>query len=232
MKWTEKFNKAVTFSYDDGVRQDIRLIELFNRYKLKCTFNINSGLEDQNGFFMDGDVRVTRMTLPEMKNVYQGHEVAVHSLTHPFLTQISVQEAKYELHQDKINIEKMFESKVYGMAYPYGVYNDVIVDLLISEHIQYGRTVEDNHSFSLQDNLLVFQPTCHHNDSSLWNLIEAFLNSEDKNPQILYIWGHSYEFDVDQNWDRMEEICKKISGNSEIFYGTNAQVLLNDMTLI
>jgi len=232
MKWTDKFNKAVTFSYDDGVRQDIRLIELFNRYKLKCTFNINSGLEDQNGFFMDGDVRVTRMTLPEMKNVYQGHEVAVHSLTHPFLTQISVQEAKYELHQDKINIEKMFESKVYGMAYPYGVYNDAIVDMLKSEHIQYGRTVEDNHSFSLQENLLVFQPTCHHNDSTLWNLIEVFLNSEDKNPQILYIWGHSYEFDVDHNWDRMEEICKKISGNCQIYYGTNAQVLLNDMTLI
>ena len=35
--------KAVTFSYDDGMTQDIRLIELLNKYNLKCTFNINSG---------------------------------------------------------------------------------------------------------------------------------------------------------------------------------------------
>ncbi len=36
--------KYLTFSYDDGVTQDIRLIELFNKYGMKATFNINSGL--------------------------------------------------------------------------------------------------------------------------------------------------------------------------------------------
>ena len=36
--------KAITFSYDDGVTQDIRLIELLNKYNLKCTFNLNSEL--------------------------------------------------------------------------------------------------------------------------------------------------------------------------------------------
>ena len=33
--------KALTFSYDDGVTQDIRLIEIFNKYNLKATFNLN-----------------------------------------------------------------------------------------------------------------------------------------------------------------------------------------------
>lgn len=37
--------KAITFSYDDGVTQDIRLIELLDKYGLKCTFNLNSGLQ-------------------------------------------------------------------------------------------------------------------------------------------------------------------------------------------
>ncbi len=41
--------KAVTFSYDDGVTQDIRLIELFDKYNLKCTFNLNSELFGING---------------------------------------------------------------------------------------------------------------------------------------------------------------------------------------
>ena len=34
--------KALTFSYDDGVEQDRRLVELFNKNNLKCTFNLNS----------------------------------------------------------------------------------------------------------------------------------------------------------------------------------------------
>ena len=35
--------KAVTFSYDDGVMQDVRLIEILDKYNLKATFNLNAG---------------------------------------------------------------------------------------------------------------------------------------------------------------------------------------------
>ena len=47
-----------------------------------------------------------------------------------------------------------------------------------------------------------------------------------KEPSVLYIWGHSYEFDAKQNWDWMEEILKRIAGHEDVFYGTNAEVLL------
>ena len=43
--------KALTFSYDDGVTQDKRLIKILNKYGLKCTFNINSGLFGVGGSF-------------------------------------------------------------------------------------------------------------------------------------------------------------------------------------
>lgn len=52
--WDGK-KKAITFSFDDGVTQDIRMIEILNKYGLKCTFNLNSeflGLDetlDRNG---------------------------------------------------------------------------------------------------------------------------------------------------------------------------------------
>ena len=46
--WNGK-NKAVTFSYDDGTEHDIRLVEIFNRYGMKCTFNLNSGLMNEDG---------------------------------------------------------------------------------------------------------------------------------------------------------------------------------------
>ena len=38
--------KALTLSYDDGVEQDIRLIENMKQHGLKGTFNLNSGLHD------------------------------------------------------------------------------------------------------------------------------------------------------------------------------------------
>ena len=46
--WQGK-KKAVTFSFDDGVTQDIRLIEILNRYGLRGTFNLNSELLGKAG---------------------------------------------------------------------------------------------------------------------------------------------------------------------------------------
>ena len=50
--------KAITFSYDDGVTQDIRFIELLNKYGLKCTFNLNSDLLGLPGELIRDDARV------------------------------------------------------------------------------------------------------------------------------------------------------------------------------
>ena len=82
-------NKALTFSYDDGVTQDIRLIEIFNKYNLKATFNINSQLTGRESSLVRNEVTVnhTRIKSEDMKHVYAGHEVAAHTLTHPNLTQ-------------------------------------------------------------------------------------------------------------------------------------------------
>ncbi|MBR0484297.1 MAG: polysaccharide deacetylase, partial [Oscillospiraceae bacterium] len=92
--------------------------------------------------------------------------------------------------------------------------------------LQYGRTVNDNHSFHRQENLLMFQPTCHHDDDALFKLADKFLACDSDEIQIFCIWGHSYEFDGNHNWDRMEHFLDRIAGKSDIFYGTNAEVLL------
>ncbi len=56
--------------------------------------------------------------------------------------------------------------------------------------------------------------------------IERFQQSDTEEPQLLYIWGHSYEFTVDDNWEHMENIFKKLAFRDDIYYGTNAEVLL------
>ena len=112
------------------------------------------------------------------------------------------------------------------MSYPYGVYNDTVVEKLKELDLRYGRGVASSRSFAPQKDLLRFQPTCHHDDAQLFSLAEQFLAMEPETPQIFYIWGHSYEFEGNRNWDRMKRLCEMLSGKADIFYGTNAEVLL------
>ena len=63
--------KALTMSYDDGYMEDIRLIEIFNQYGIKGTFNLNSELM-RNGFEWTHETGLVIKRLPP--------EVAVGSL--------------------------------------------------------------------------------------------------------------------------------------------------------
>ena len=86
--------KAVTFSYDDGVTQDFRLVELLNKYNLKSTFNINSELLGKRGMLVREGQRVAHYKIhaSDVKSLYDGHEVAAHTLTHPNLTTLDAAE--------------------------------------------------------------------------------------------------------------------------------------------
>jgi peptidoglycan/xylan/chitin deacetylase (PgdA/CDA1 family) len=218
--------KAITFSYDDGICQDIRFVDLLNRYNLKCTFNLNSGIQSEEHNWVNNGIVIKRMDKRDLKEIYQGHEIAVHSLTHPSLTELSKEDVEIEIAQDIKNLEELFNQKMVGMAYPYGTYNDTVVEVLKNNGIQYARTVEGTNNFEIQEDLLRFKSTCHHNEKDLFHLAEKFIALEPKEPQIFSIWGHSYEFDVDNTWDMIERFFKLISNRDDIFYGTNAEVLL------
>lgn len=218
--------KAFTMSYDDGIEQDRRLVSILNKYNIKCTFNLNSGIQSGSNKFEINQTTISRMNIKGLKELYHGHEIAVHCLTHPNLAEQTIETIHNEIYQDKVNLQNIFHSNIIGMAYPYGVYNEDIIGVLRENGIKYARTVNDSENFMLQDNLLEFRATCHHNNKNLMKLAEEFINLEPSEPSIFYVWGHSYEFDVDNTWDMIEEFCAKISNRDDIFYGTNAEVLL------
>ena len=225
--------KAVTFSYDDGVTQDIRLIELLNKYGLKCTFNLNSEYLGNPGFLKQGFGRIAHYKVhPEhVKEVYEGHEVAVHTLTHPNLTMQTDEEVIRQVEQDRLNLSELVGYEVVGMAYPCGgVNNDDRVAELIKNHtgVKYSRTITCTENFDLQDNLYRFNPTVYHlNFDKMMELGRKFVELETDKPQIFYIWGHAYEMDYDSdNWNKLEEFFQLISGKDDIFYGTNKEILL------
>ena len=226
MEWTKKYKKAITFSYDDGVESDLRLLEILNKYNLKATFNVNTGLDEKSDSWVYKEFEVKRLNLAQNVEAYKGHEIAVHTLTHPGMCELTDAELEREVLGDKENIQKLFNQCPIGMAYPYGAYSETVIEKLRDFGFLYARGVQSSHNFDVQSELLAFQPTCHHDDGRLFELAERFLNTESEQPQIFYIWGHSYEFDGNHNWDRLEEFCKLISGKKDIFYGTNGEVLI------
>ncbi|MBE7042100.1 MAG: polysaccharide deacetylase [Ruminococcaceae bacterium] len=224
--------KAVTFSYDDCIMQDIRLVELFNKYGVKGTFNVNSELLGTKREIIRKGVTVRHDKLPatEVKKVFEGHEVAVHTLTHPYLQEIEDdEEVVRQIEEDRKNLEALVGYPICGMAYPGNGNNaDRVAELIQTRtKIKYARTTISTLNFDLQDNLYQFNPTVHQDDyDDLFRLGEEFLNLKPETPKLFYIWGHSFEFDVHDNWDRFEEFLQLISGKDDIFYGTNKEVLL------
>ena len=224
--------KAVTFSFDDGVTQDKRLIEIFDKYGLKCTFNINSELLGKPGMLNCSNVTVAHVKPrpDEIAKIYKNHEVAVHTLTHPNLTTLDEEEIIRQVETDRKNLSKLVGYEVVGMAYPCGgVNNDDRVAEIIKNNtgVKYSRTITCNHSFDLQDNLYRFNPTAYiMKRGKMRELAEEFVNLKPDKPQIFYIWGHSYEFDIENSWAKFDEFCKFISCRDDIFYGTNTEILL------
>lgn len=226
--------KALTFSYDDGVTQDIRLIELLNKYGLKCTFNLNSELLGTRGILQRENQWIAHYKLhPEdVKSVYADHEVAVHTLTHPLLPTLDDAQIIRQVEQDRLNLSDLVGYEVVGMAYPGGgVNNDHRVAKIIQENtgVQYSRTITCSGSFAPPENLFRLNPSAFHLDfDRLMEMGQEFIRLKPSTPQVFYIWGHSYEMDYCPDyWIRLEEFFRLISHHADIFYGTNKEVLLS-----
>ena len=106
------------------------------------------------------------------------------------------------------------------------IYDKSVIETLKTLGFIYCRTVESTGNFRVPEDFMRWTPSCHHNDA-FDGMAERFLNTPEymKLP-LLYVWGHSFEFDTHDNWDHMEEVLKRISGHDDVFYGTNTEVLL------
>ncbi len=218
--------KAFTLSYDDGVEQDIKFIEMIDKYGLKATFNINAGCYAPEGtVFEPGRIhrRLTKSAATELYNK-NGHEVATHAYTHPFLEQLSSANVCYEMIKDRATLEEQFGTIVRGHAYPYGTYSESVVECLRNCGIVYARTTRATHKFDLPAEWLVLHPTCHHDDGQVIELLNNFVGMKPRDAKMFYLWGHTYEFEDKNNWEHMEQICGIISGKDDIWYANNIEI--------
>ncbi len=203
------------------------MIQILDRHGIKGTFNINSGMylpEDAQRERYDG-----RMKLSEAQVLFKDspHEVAIHSLTHPFLESLKKPQVLVEILEDRKNIESQYGTLARGMAYPYGTYSEMVLDALEACGICYSRTTKATESFALPKNWLMLHPTCHHKNPNLMELARKFVEEKPRymtQNWMFYLWGHSYEFDIDDNWDVIEKFASYTGEKDDIWYATNIEI--------
>ncbi len=223
MRFPNFKRKAFTMSYDDGTIYDVKLVKIMKDHGLSGTFNICDIDKGGDGW---------RLSAKEAIELYRGKEieVAVHCERHLTLTEVSAAAATRDVLMNKEKLEKAFGKIVTGMAYPCGAYNDEIVTMLKGCGIDYARTTRATEGFGIPKDWLRLPTTCHHNHSELFDITDRFLDSAKfsyfwKNkPKLFYLWGHSFEFESDKNWDLIERFADKIAGKEDVWYATNIEI--------
>ena len=227
-------SKAVTLSYDDGCKDDIRFSETICAHGLKCTFNINSGFIAEK----EGDWHLTREQIKKYL-IDTGNEIAVHGKYHRALGKVTPVDGIRDVLECRTELENDFGMIIRGMAYPdsgitrfengaeYGNIKQYLTDL----GIVYSRTLGgDNDSFALPTDWYAWMPTAHHTNPELFGYIDKFLNEPmssydaSQTPRLFYLWGHSFEFENNKNWDLLDKICSALSNKPDVWYATNIEI--------
>lgn len=224
--------KAVTLSYDDGCQDDIRFSDIISEYGLKCTFNLNC-LKLKSDNLSDEQIRT--------HFIGRGHEIAVHGALHRAAGAMRPIEGIREVLDCRLELEERFDMIIRGMAYPdtgITLFSNTATYVKIKEYlteldIVYARTLgKDNDSFQLPYNWHAWMPTVHHKSPKLMEYVGEFINLDlsanithsQRAPRLFYMWGHSYEFKRDNNWELLYDFCEKISDNDDIWYATNIEI--------
>jgi peptidoglycan/xylan/chitin deacetylase (PgdA/CDA1 family) len=188
--------KILTFSYDDGVTQDERLAELFRKYGMAATFNVNSELLGNPGELVIKGKTVShnKLTPADARRVYRGFEVAAHTLTHPPLMRQTDEEVVRQVEEDRLRLSDMMGYEVVGFAYPGGRPNyDERVARLVRERtgVKYARTINSSLTFDRQENLIEFRPTVYHYGEwdRMFELGREFLALPPETDAVFYVWG-------------------------------------------
>lgn len=233
LRFPQGRSKAVTLSYDDGCRQDLKFSDIISEYGIKCTFNMTGDEKRGKGALSEEQVRAHFLE--------RGHEIAVHGYMHRAEGLVRPVEGIRDVLECRLEFERKYGRIIRGVAYPdsgisrycNGASYESIKQYLKELDIVYARTLGgDNDRFELPDDWYRWMPTAHHDNPQLFEYIDKFLSVDTSEnayratryPRLFYMWGHSFEFDKKDNWDRLTEICERISGHDDVWYATNMEI--------
>lgn len=222
--------KAVTLSYDDGVRDDLRFSDIISAHGMKCTFNYNSAI---NNGLTDEEVKEYVLS--------RGHEIAIHGANHRPTGILRPIEGIRDMLDCRLALEKRFGIIVRGCAYPdtgitlfaNGTNYQMVKNYLTELDIAYSRTLgSDNDSFRLPADFHAWMPTVHHSNPAVMDYVDKFIELDlstklyhpKRDVRLFYMWGHSFEFGNAGNWSLLEDICSRLGGRDDMWYATNIEI--------
>lgn len=194
--------KIFLLSFDDGTVHDKRFVELLNRHGIPCTFNLNSGLEDFVWEFEGNPV--CRQRLAETVEQYRGHEIASHTLHHPWLNALDDGQLRKEVGQDCENLKRIFGVEALGFGVPFTACGDREV-AVIAPYVRYIRLSEFGEDFALPRDPYHIPIHALYNQTDVYDRIWEF--SKCQLPVALFVMaGHSYELEFLNHWEYMDKL--------------------------
>jgi len=217
--------KAFNITYDDGVLQDVRFVELLNRYGLKGTFNLNSELmEREFAWIHPNGMEVRRLSRDAVRHLYDGHEIASHTLTHPYMDELPEWELMRQLGEDRRNLEMLFGREVKGFAVPFSYYSGLIARCAETCGFEYARMSEFSGNYNPCTDWYYWKTGFYHIQPGLADYAAGFLNTQQE-LAVCQIVGHSYDLDAENLWGTMELICAAVASREDVWSCTNLELV-------
>lgn len=245
------YKKYVTFSFDDGLEQDKRIVQILKQYGLKATFNLNSGLFGKRSRIgRIGDYGLVdlperesvasrllkncpsnRIPADEITQVYEGFEIAAHGYQHDNLKKVHGADFDIAVGKDIALLQQIFDQTIVGYAYASGGYSEEAEKYLKENGILYARMTNTTGDFRFPQNPLQFKATAWLIEKQVPELVVKFQQAEPVDHDLLLsFWGHGYEFDFateNCNWTRFERLCEQLAKLDDVIFCTNGEAFLN-----
>ena len=204
----------VVQSWDDGVVDDVRLIELLRRYRARATFNLNPGLyQPQRSFgWRYNDKEVWRLGRDELVEVYAGFEIANHSLNHPNLPDLPPEALDWEIRESRRILQDWFQQPVGGFCYPFGGVNPAVKAAVRAAGHVYARTVNEHEPVFPPADPFEFGVSCRFVDPAFWTRYQQAKTASG----VFCFWGHSYELTSEAMWADLEEKIARITADPAV----------------
>ena len=197
--------------WDDAPYTDLRLLEILRKYNAKATFNLNPGMmsdKRENPYWLEYKNTASkhcgfsggRLSLNDIKEVYDGFELASHCFNHENAAATPVDEWIKSAVQAREFLENIVQKPCRGFAWPYGTHTPETCAALRKAGFAYGRTVEYTDNIAECQDVMALPINSHFMSPTFYQRYERA-----KKSGIFYFWGHSYEMiDYDKLYEQFE----------------------------
>jgi peptidoglycan-N-acetylglucosamine deacetylase len=227
----------VTTSWDDGHILDHQLAGLLDTYGLPGTFYVaprNVELRPRE-----------RLRERDLRALSSDFEIGGHTLTHLRLTTLPDSIARHEIADGKDALEQAIGLPLRSFCYPGGAYNERHRRMIEEAGFSVGRTVRRwvtaaTSPFEMHTTINAYRhlvdgpavlrlaagrPTMARRLFWNWDLLAmTVFDQVVATGGVFHLWGHSWEIDANNDWDRLEGVLSYISRRPGVEYVDNGEL--------